>query len=100
MAGIVWVMSKIKSLKETNPELKMLGIYMNRTRKRKEVVRIMDEIYRKSYPDIYIPLMVRDSAYVAKARIKASPLCYFVPSEPITQDFREITREIVERLEG
>ena len=56
--------------------------------------------YTELFPEHFIPIIVRDSAAVGRARIAATPLCYYDKREKVVGDFRELTNYIIEKLEG
>lgn len=99
--GYSWLLARMENVqRRVNPNLKSLGVFMNRTNVRRNLVQTMEEHYKNSYPDTYIPLRVRDSAAVGRARVAAQPLCYYSEKEAVTQDFKALAEYVLAKVEG
>lgn len=97
--GYSWLLARIENVKRRNRNLKSLGVFMNKVNARRSLVQVMEKHYETSYPDTYIPIKIRDSAAVGRARVEAQPLCYYSESEAVTQDFKNLTEYILRKIE-
>jgi chromosome partitioning protein len=99
--GFQFVLSRIEAIsKAINPDIQCLGVFLNRVNSSRSLGKMIAAKYKELFPDHFIPIIVRDSAAVGRARITATPLCYYDKKEKVAGDFRELTDYIVEKVEG
>ena len=99
--GFQFVLSRIEAIsKAINPDIQCLGVFLNRVNSSRALGKMIAAKYKELFPEHFIPIIVRDSAAVGRARITATPLCYYDKKEKVAGDFRELTDYIVEKVEG
>ena len=99
--GFQFVLSRIEAIsKAINPDIQCLGVFLNRVNSSRALGKMIAAKYKELFPEHFIPIIVRDSAAVGRARISATPLCYYDKREKVAGDFRELTDYIVEKVEG
>jgi chromosome partitioning protein len=99
--GFQFVLSRIEAISRAiNPDIQCMGVFLNRVNSSRALGKMIAAKYKELFPEHFIPIIVRDSAAVGRARITATPLCYYDKKEKVAGDFRELTDYIVEKVEG
>ena len=91
---------KASTRRRSNPDLKVLGVFLNRFKAEDALQKYVRDEAPEQVGDAFIPVTVRDSAEIANAVLNKLPVCLYRPKNAVVQDFRELTAEIMKRLEA
>ena len=99
VAGLSDVM-KSATRRRSNPNLKVAGVFLNRFKASDSLQKYVRDEAPQQVGDAFIPVTIRDSAEVANAVLNGKPICYYRPNNAVVQDFKNLTEEILKRLEA
>lgn len=83
---------------ETNVSLRILGIFFNNVEINKALEKYIISDCKENMGDIVFKSYIRRSSAVSQARYYGKPLCYYRSTAPVTKDFENLTKEIMNRI--
>ncbi len=99
--GYATMLETIKEARETvNPSLKALGIFMTAVETGSSLDKEMINEFPKMLPDLAFKTYIRKNIEVRKAPLTLQPLCFYNSKCIGSQDYFNLTNEILERLEA
>jgi len=91
---------KASTKRRSNPDLKVLGVFINRFREKDALQKYVRDEAPEQFGEAFIPVTVRDSAEIANSVLNKLPVCDYRPQNAVVQDFKDLTAEIIKRLEA
>jgi chromosome partitioning protein len=85
--------------KELNPDLNILGIFLNRVDLRLNLARNIRTILQEDYKDALLEAFIRDNVSVAEAPAKRQSIFDYKPKSTGAEDYEKLTVEILKKLE-
>lgn len=99
--GYGTMLETIKDAREmVNPDLKALGIFMTAVETGSSLDKEMKNEFPKMLPDLAFKTYIRKNIEVRKAPLTLQPLCFYNSKCAGSQDYLNLTNEILERLKA
>ena len=99
--GYGTMLETIKDAREmVNPDLKALGIFMTAVETGSSLDKEMINEFPKMLPDLAFKTYIRKNIEVRKAPLTLQPLCFYNSKFAGSQDYLDLTNEILERLKA
>ena len=83
-----------------NPSLQALGIFMTAVETGSSLDREMINEFPNMLPDLAFQTYIRRNIEVRKAPLALKPLCFYNPRCTGSQDYSNLTNEILDRLKA
>lgn len=96
--GLGYILKKIEIAREEfNSKLKLLGIFLSHDRNTVENREVKEQLH-EAFKSKFLQTTIRFSAKVAKASFSREPLLIRFPEDKASQDYRELAKEILEKI--
>jgi chromosome partitioning protein len=99
LKGLVTVLDFIKGVKKYNTKLTLMGILINSYDKRKNVTFSSEEFLRSAYNDLVLNTIIQIDTTIENAQYHREPTIIFNPNSRISNDFRNLAREVIYNAE-
>lgn len=101
MKGYSLLIDEINSVKEKgyNDTLSLLGMVVNKTIWNDKVGLFIHDNFKDFAKDSMFKSTIRNARVMKQARFFGKPICYYMPSAEICDDYKKLTKEIIERIE-
>ena len=86
--------------KRSNPDLKVLGAFINQYDSRRNVVRGLEKDVVNYFGDLLFTTRVRNNTRIEEAMVMKKPIFLYDPKSSGAQDFAALCEEILTKLES
>lgn len=97
--GVIDLQESIDYVKRRpNPNLRILGAFINRYLSRRNVYEYMEQKIREHFGDLLFNTIVRETAQVEESMLHRTPIFLYSPKSNGSQDFGALCHEMFERI--
>lgn len=99
--GYSLLIDEINSVKEKgyNDTLKLLGMIINKAIWNDKVGLFIHNNFKEKASNSLFKQTIRNARVMKQARFFGKPICYYQPNTDICNDYKELTTEIIERID-
>lgn len=98
--GLGMLIDTVNGIQQQNPKLRFLGVFFGDYMHQRKVERELAEYVREELGDLVFKQSIKSGTRVRESRRCCLPMVYYAPSDPITDQFVSLTREIVSKVRG
>lgn len=84
--------------KRANPKLKFIGFILNKLTGRRKIESEYNEILHEKYPGLVLDTEIKNMVAFAESITDGKPINYYAPSSQEAETFRNIYKELVNRV--
>jgi len=100
LEGYDYLLEKINTIKESNPQLDILGILATMKRPTKLHDDILEGLKESRFKDLLFNTVIRININVEEAPFMNLPITKYMPSSSCGQDYKNVVDEIIVRIKG
>jgi chromosome partitioning protein len=82
-----------------NPKLEILGVFVTMYNHRLKAHREIAEVIKRDWEDKAFNTVIRERTNILESTVDGKPIVLYKPTSDLAQDYRELTKEIIERVQ-
>ncbi|MBR2402252.1 MAG: ParA family protein [Lachnospiraceae bacterium] len=100
LGGYGMLVDSVNQIRQSgyNVGVEIVGILLNELSQAAAFDKYIHALFKQGFNKLLFKTYIRPSSYVKQARHFGMPLCYFRPKAGITEDYMDVTRELINRV--